>query len=144
MIKALVNILLITLCMPYYVANAQNETNVYKKLQPDVPSNETSVVKFGIASFYADKFQGCETYSGEFYHSEKLTAACNALPLNTWVKVTNLKNNKSVVVKINDKMAPKNKRLIDLSKAAARQLAFIFGGLTNVKVEVLKEMFVNP
>jgi rare lipoprotein A len=59
--------------------------------------------------------------------------------MHTWVKVTNLKNNKWVIVKINDKMAKKNKRLIDLSKSAAKELAFISTGLANVKIELVEE-----
>ena len=63
--------------------------------------------------------------------------------MNTLVKVTNLKNNKSVIVKINDKMKAKNKRLIDLSKSAAQQLAFISRGVAKVKIEVLNESSVS-
>lgn len=127
------------LCMFFHVANAQNEVVLFKKPAPVVSLSEPQVVKYGIASFYADKFQGSETYSGEIYQGEKLTAACNSLPINIWVKVTNLKNNKWVVVKINDKMNKKNKRLIDLSKSAAKELEFIQDGLTNVKIELIKE-----
>ena len=56
-------------------------------------------VFYGIASYYADKFNGRPTASGEIYSHQKLTAACNILPLGTWVKVTNLRNNKFVIVK---------------------------------------------
>ena len=70
-------------------------------------------------------------------NAAKLTAACNVLPLGTWVKVTNLKNNRSVIVQINDHLHRKNKRLIDLSKSAAQRLRFISRGITRVKVEVL-------
>ena len=66
-----------------------------------------------------------------------MTAAHNGLPLNTYVKVTNLRNKKSVVVKITDRMHPKNKRLIDLSRGAAEKLGYIGEGLTKVKVEVV-------
>lgn len=95
------------------------------------------IIKYGTASFYANKFNGRRTTNDEIYNSEKYTAACNQLPLNTWVKVTNLRNNKSVIVKINDRMHPKNHRLIDMSKIAARKLGFVGRGLTRVKVEVL-------
>jgi len=66
-----------------------------------------------------------------------MTAASNILSLNTWVKVTNMHNRKTTVVKITDRMHPKNKRLIDLSRGAAKKLGYTRRGLTRVKVEVL-------
>jgi len=96
-----------------------------------------AVVKYGIASFYAKKFNGRQTSTGAIYNSTILTAACNVLPLGTWVKVTNLRNKKTVIVEINDHLHYKNKRLIDLSKSAAQILGFISYGITRVKVEVL-------
>ena len=101
------------------------------------------IVKYGIASFYAKKFNGRETANGEIYNSTHLTAACNVLPLNTWIKVTNLRNDKSVIVKINDRLHPKNKRLVDLSRAAAQKLGYVSRGLTRVKVEVLDNFQVE-
>ena len=91
----------------------------------------------GIASYYADKFVGKRTANGELYSHTKLTAACNKLPLGTWIRVTNLRNQKSVVVKVNDRLHPKNTRIVDLSRVAAERLGFIKRGLTQVKVEVL-------
>lgn len=101
------------------------------------------IIKYGIASYYANKFIGRKTASGEIYRKEKLTAACNTLPLSTWIKVTNLTNNKSVIVKINDRLHPKNKRLIDLSYHAARVLGYTGRGLTRVKVEVLNNFKIE-
>jgi rare lipoprotein A len=100
-------------------------------------SSKKIIIKYGTASYYAKKFSGRKTSNGAIYNSSKLTAACNVLPLGTWVKVTNLKNKRSVVVEINDRLHPKNKRLIDLSKSAAQKLGFISSGITRVKVEVL-------
>jgi len=94
-------------------------------------------IQYGIASFYANKFNGRETANGEIFSQEKLTAASNTVPLNTWVRVTNLHNKKKVIVKINDRMYFKNKRLIDLSHAAAKKLGYTGWGLAKVKVEVL-------
>ncbi|HEX4958040.1 MAG TPA: septal ring lytic transglycosylase RlpA family protein [Lacibacter sp.] len=94
-------------------------------------------VQYGIASFYSNKFNGRKTASGEIFSQQKLTAAHNTLPLGTYVRVTNLRNKKSVVVKINDRLNARNKRLIDLSRAAASRLGFIKSGLTRVKIEVL-------
>ena len=92
---------------------------------------------FGQASYYANKFTGRPTASGELYYHNKFTAACNLLPLGTTVRVTNLSNNKSVVVKINDRLSKKVNRVVDLSKVAATKLNYIEKGLTRVKVEVL-------
>jgi rare lipoprotein A len=98
--------------------------------------NNTKIL-FGIASYYADKFEGRQTANGQYYSQEKMTAACNKLPLNTWIRVTNLRNKQSVIVFINDRLHPKNLRLVDLSKMAARKLGYIGRGLAQVKVEVL-------
>ena len=101
---------------------------------------ETKAVKTGIASYYAKKFEGRKTYTGDVFRCAYMTAACNVLPMGTWIRVTNLKNNKTVVVKINDKLYYKNKRLLDLSPAAARELGYLGDGLAKVKVEVLQKM----
>ena len=99
---------------------------------------------YGIASYYADKFNGRPTASGEIYSHQKLTAACNILPLGTWVKVTNLRNNKFVIVKTNDRLHPRMKRIVDLSKSAAQALAYTGRGLTQVKVEVIEKNRKGP
>lgn len=95
---------------------------------------------YGTASYYADKFNGRETANGEIYDSKKMTAACNVLPLGTWIRVTNLSNNRSVIVKTNDRLHARMKRIVDLSRAAAQKLGYIGKGLTKVKVEVLKRV----
>ncbi len=97
------------------------------------------IVKYGIASYYAHKFNGRKTSTGVLYDSKRMSAACNVLPLRTWVKVTNLKNKKWIIVQINDRLHYRNKRLIDLSRAAAQQLGYIKSGITKVKVEVVKK-----
>lgn len=94
-------------------------------------------VLYGTASYYADKFNGRKTATGHIYSHDKYTAACNQLPLGTWVRVTNLRNNHAVIVQINDRLHPKNKRVVDLSKVAASKLGYIKRGLTQVRVEVL-------
>jgi rare lipoprotein A len=98
--------------------------------------NKTSMK--GKASYYAGKFEGRRTSSGEKYRKDSLTAAHKTLPFGTRVRVTNLSNNKVVVVKINDRLPKKSKRIIDLSKAAATELDFIRQGLTMVEIEVLE------
>ena len=66
-----------------------------------------------------------------------MTAACNVIPMGTWIKVTNLKNKKWVIVRTNDRLHPRMKRIVDLSRSAAQKLGYISNGLARVKVEVL-------
>lgn len=92
----------------------------------------------GKASYYAKKFEGRKTASGEIFYNKELTAAHKTLPFGTKVKVTNLKNNKSVIVTINDRLPKKSKRSIDLSQAAAKELDFLKSGTAMVKIEIRK------
>ena len=92
---------------------------------------------YGTASFYANKFDGRKTANGEIFSQQNLTAAGNLLPLGTWIKVTNLRNGRAVIVRINDRLHPRMKRIVDLSRTAAQQLNYLRSGLTKVKVEVL-------
>lgn len=93
--------------------------------------------KTGIASFYADKFEGRQTANGEIYYHAKRTAAHNSLPFGSIVKVTNLENNKVVVVRINDRGPFVDNRIIDLSKSVAQDLDFVEKGITKVKIELI-------
>ncbi|MCK6616973.1 MAG: septal ring lytic transglycosylase RlpA family protein [Cyclobacteriaceae bacterium] len=94
-------------------------------------------VQTGKASYYADKFEGQPTASGEKYRHNKLTAAHKTLPFGTKVRVTNLATNNSVEVTINDRGPYVEDRIIDLSKSAAEKLGFITQGLAEVKIEVI-------
>lgn len=94
-------------------------------------------VQSGKASFYADKFEGHPTASGEKYKHNKLTAAHKTLPFGTKVKVTNVANNQSVEVIINDRGPYVDGRIIDLSRRAAEQLGFVNQGLADVTLEVI-------
>ena len=91
----------------------------------------------GIAHHYSDKFEGKKTASGEMYDKAKLTAAHKKLPMGTKVKVTNVENNKSVVVTVNDRMGASSKAVIDVTPRAAEELGFK-GGQAKVKLEVQK------
>ncbi|HWJ91061.1 MAG TPA: septal ring lytic transglycosylase RlpA family protein [Flavisolibacter sp.] len=102
--------------------------------------NGKAKILYGTASYYADKFNGRETANGEVYDSQKMTAACNVLPMGTWIRVTNLSNNRSVVVKTNDRLHIRMTRIVDLSRVAAEKLGYIGRGLTKVKVEVLRKL----
>jgi len=92
----------------------------------------------GVANFYSDKFQGKKMASGELYDKDKLTASHKKLPYGSKVKVTNLDNGKSVVVTINDRMAPSNPAVIDVTRRAAEDLGFVKSGKAKVKLEVEK------
>jgi rare lipoprotein A len=94
-------------------------------------------IETGKASYYADKFQGKKTASGQLYHPDSLTAAHKTIAFGTFVKVTNLKNDKSVIVRINDRGPFVKGRIIDLSRKAMQYLNGIHSGLIHVKVEVL-------
>ena len=127
---------LLLLSISFPGLQAQKKIHHRRAVKPGNTARK-SLIKYGTASFYAKKFNGRKTANGDIYNSAKYTAACNVLPLNTWIKVTNLKNKRSVIVRINDRLHFKNKRLVDLSKSAARKLGYVRRGLTRVKVEVL-------
>jgi rare lipoprotein A len=98
------------------------------------------ILVLGVASYYGDKFEGRKTASGDIFSQQKMTAACNKLPLGTRIRVTNIRNGKFVDVLINDRLHPKMKRVVDLTKSAAKKLGYIDHGLTKVKVEVIEEV----
>ena len=106
------------------------------KLAPPKICNKKIVI-YGLASFYADKFNGRETANGEIFSQQKFTCACNMLPFGTWIKLTNVRNGKTVEVKVNDRLHPRMRRIADLSKAAARKLGYTGLGTVRVKVEVI-------
>jgi rare lipoprotein A len=98
--------------------------------------NEPTFVQEGSATYYADYFQGRRTTSGERYKATALTAAHKTLPFNTIVKVTNLRNERTVEVRINDRLGKKSPMILDLSKAAAKQIGLFGQGVGTVKLEV--------
>lgn len=106
----------------------------------------------GIASFYANSFHGLLTANGEIFNTYDFTAAHPTLPFNTFLLVTNLENGKNTVVRVNDRGPYKKKRIIDLSRSAARRIGMISDGVINVDVQELnvidlstekKEKFLN-
>jgi rare lipoprotein A len=121
---------LLCLGMPFLAA-------AQKKIPDSIALNKKRKVastQTGVGSFYHNKFEGRLTATGDTFRQAKLTAASNTFPLGCWVRVTNLRNKKSVVVKINDRMHHANPRLIDLSRSAAKKLGYTGHGLTKVKV----------
>ncbi|MCC6251219.1 MAG: septal ring lytic transglycosylase RlpA family protein [Bacteroidia bacterium] len=129
-IKAFIGLLLILFSFDLSVNSALSQQKLYQ-------------VK-GTASYYARKFHGRKTTSGEIFSNDSLTAAHKWLPFGTFVRVTNLRNDSVVVVRINDRLPKKSTRIIDLSRAAAKQLNFLVQGLTKVYVEEIpKDKIIN-
>ncbi len=93
----------------------------------------------GQASYYANEFEGRKTASGEIYSHNNLTCAHRTLPFGTTLKVTNIKNNKSVVVVVNDRGPFSPARIIDLSKSAAEKLDMLKSGIIEVTIEIIKD-----
>jgi rare lipoprotein A len=101
-------------------------------------SASSSTRETGQASYYANKFKGRKTASGELYDPDKFTAAHRTLPFGTMVRVMNLDNKKIVTVRINDRGPHVKSRIIDLSYAAAEKLDIIRKGIGEVAIEVAK------
>ena len=104
----------------------------YKTLKTHVGYSEE-----GIASWYGKKFHGKLTSTREVYNMYKLTAAHKSLPIPCYAKVTNLSNNKTIIVRINDRGPFKKGRIIDLSYAAAKKLDIVLKGTAKVHVEAI-------
>jgi rare lipoprotein A len=98
---------------------------------------QTSREETGVASYYGEQFRGRATASGERYDPDKLTAAHPSYPMGTRVRVTNLKNSRSVVVRLNDRGPYKAGRIIDLSAHAAREIGMLVDGITRVRIQVV-------
>jgi rare lipoprotein A len=103
-----------------------------------VPQNYEDFEETGTASWYGDDFHGKATANGEVYNMKEMTAAHPTLPLPSLVRVTNLKNGKSVIVRVNDRGPFAKGRIIDVSEKAADALGFKGQGTTKVKIELLR------
>jgi rare lipoprotein A len=112
----------------YEIANENADWKNFHPLKTEI----------GTASYYADKYNGRETSSGEIYNMYGLSAAHPSYSMGTIVKVTNLTNNKSVILKINDRMPDFKNRIIDLSYGAAEKLDMLTSGTAKVRVDVIK------
>jgi rare lipoprotein A len=93
----------------------------------------------GIASYYGKQYHGRKTASGERFNMHELTAAHRTLPFGTNLKVTNLANDRSVVVRVNDRGPFKRDRILDVSMEAARRLQMVAAGLARVRIEPLNQ-----
>ena len=106
-----------------------------KTAKADGKTAKTAFSQTGKASWYGPGFHGRKTANGERFDMNTLTAAHRTLPISSYVRVTNLANGKSVVVRINDRGPYHGNRVMDLSKAAAQELGFIRTGTAQVKIE---------
>ena len=98
---------------------------------------DSVIYEKGIASFYAKKFEGRKCSSGEIFRHDSLTAAHKSLKFGTKVKVININNDSSIVVRVNDRLPKNSRRCLDVSLKAAKQLNFIPKGITMVKLEII-------
>lgn len=146
-------------CLPIYAQQVNSNTLTTKNYLDSVNIKrykykiDTNRIKIeinhleGVSSFYSKNLDGTLTSTGERFYNNKYTAACNLYKLNTIVRVTNLRNGKTVLVRINDRMHPnmlRKGRVIDLSQSAAKQLVFSSRGLVKVTVDAIGYSKKNP
>lgn len=112
---------------------------VIRRSSPPELSGSGRIIGNGIASWYGPNFHGKLTANGERYNMNDYTAAHKTLPFNTMVRVDNVENGKSVVVRINDRGPYIDNRIIDLSRKAAREIDMIGSGTVSVRLSVMRE-----
>ena len=123
---------------------AYDEKSPEKELEKNVPDfnaedvKEPLEVEIGIASYYAEPYHGRPTASGVIYDMNGISAAHPFHPLGTIARITNMVNQKSIVLEINDRMPYRPDRIIDLSLGTAKELDMLIVGIQKVKIEVLK------
>lgn len=125
-------IILFSACAPSKRFTSDREFQNESESQLD--SKNLEFIEQGVASYYADKYHGKKTASGEIYNMNDMTAAHPSLPFGIFLLVKNIKNNKSVIVRVNDRMPDFKNRIIDLSLAAAKKLDMISEGTVEVKI----------
>lgn len=128
--------------VPRFTSESDMSTNNKKPYENKLPllDENTKVLEsvVGLASYYSEPFDKKETASGEIYDKYGLTAAHYSYPFNTIIRVTNLTNNKSVFIRVNDRMPKHPARIIDLSYGTAIQLDMIGEGVAKVQLDVLQ------
>ena len=129
--KVVVLILALVLSMPLILHAKQTQ-------RQSVHATKATQKMVGFASFYALKFNNKRTASGEKFNNNAMTAAHKSLPFGTKLKVTNLRNGLSVLVRVNDRGPYVKGRIIDLSKAAAKKIGIGRTGTARVKLEVIR------
>jgi rare lipoprotein A len=104
---------------------------------PLAHAQDSALLDSGSASFYAAKFDGRRTASGEIFRNSDMTAAHRTLPFGSQVRVTNLANGRSVVVRVNDRGPWHKNRVIDVSRAAAEEIGMVRSGTARVTLELI-------
>ena len=107
-----------------------------------VSSDTVLLTRTGTASYYAAKFQGRHTSNGERLDNEAYTCA-SYLPYDTWIRVTHLRNGKSVIVRVTDRFRPGGKHLVDLTLRAAKDIDLVRYGVARIKLEVLNPAIIR-
>lgn len=125
-------ILVITSCSASKRFTSEKDYNDFEEQKID--TDDLEFIEQGIASYYADEYHGKKTASGEIYNMNDFTAAHPSLEFGIKLLIRNLKNNKTVVVRVNDRMPNFKGRVIDLSFAAAKKLDMISDGTVEVKI----------
>ena len=137
-------VLLLTSALGAAPSNKTPDSNqgIPGQTQETIPPIPAKKFQVGKASWYGRLFQHKKTASGELYDMHDFTAAHRTLPIGSWVKVTNLKNDKSVMVRINDRGPVKKSRILDLSYGAAMILGMGEQGITRVRLDVIETPIV--
>jgi rare lipoprotein A len=120
-----------------YTTNSES-SNTTTSGKSDYDDASILQTEYTVASYYADKFNGRKTANGETYDMYGISAAHISYPFGTIVKVTNMSNGKSIILKINDRKPDTNGRDIDLSLGAAKKLEMVQSGIAKVRIDVLK------
>lgn len=120
--------------------NTQHAREIYREGNKSyyVVEDENKFSEKGQASWYGHPFHGRSTATGEVFNMYKMTAAHNSVKLPSYMRVTNLENDKSIIVRVNDHMPHHKTRVIDLSYAAAKELDMHHAGLARVHIETVK------
>jgi rare lipoprotein A len=125
-------------CSPLLVCQSRAaERHPQTKEVGAVRSDSIVSSRVGCASYYAQKFDGRNTYYGDRLDNEAYTCAHPSLPYGTWVRVVNLRNLASVLVRVTDRFRPKGDHLIDITRRAAKDIDLLRYGMARVRVEVL-------
>ncbi len=123
---------------PRFVKNRSSQNSSGSVSAPSSTTSSRPTVSEGIASYYAHDFHGKKTANGEIFNMRALTAAHRSYPFNTKMRVTNLDNGRTVVVRVNDRGPFKLERITDLSLGAAEALDMTKSGTAKVRLEVLE------
>ena len=127
---------------PRYSSSSETKLKKINEKTPSLSTRNKNIkhrrIMKGVSSFYAEDFHGKLTANGEVYDMYGLTAAHKTLPLNTIIRVTNLVNDKSLILRVNDRGPYVKGRKLDCSYGAAKKLEFVNDGTVEVKIEVIE------